>query len=158
MSNTQRKIFTQNEFGNEINITRIVETFELFDDWEDRYAYIIDLGKKLPAFPEDDRVEKNKIHGCQSQVWLSHYFDETQDKLYFLIDSDALIVKGLAAVVLAMLNAKNPAETLQVDVQGIFQELDLIRHISPTRGNGLESMVAKLRGIAASINNANHLQ
>jgi cysteine desulfuration protein SufE len=151
MNKLKSEIFTPNDFGGDINIDRIVETFGLFDDWEDRYAYIIDLGKKLPPFPDEARLAENKIHGCQSQVWLTHYYDKAQDKLYFLIDSDALIVKGLAAVVLAMLNAKQPKKMLAVDVQGIFQSIDLISHISPTRGNGLEAMVAKFRGIAQSV-------
>lgn len=151
MNKLKSEIFTQNDFGGDISIDRIVETFGLFDDWEDRYAYIIDLGKKLPPFPDEAKLAENKIRGCQSQVWLTHYYDNAQDKLYFLIDSDALIVKGLAAVVLAMLNAKQPEKMLAVDVQGIFQSLDLISHISPTRGNGLEAMVAKLCGIAESI-------
>lgn len=151
MHKLKNQLFTENDFGGDINIERIVETFGMFDDWEDRYAYIIDLGKKLPAFPDEARLAENKVHGCQSQVWLTHYYDSAEDRLYFLIDSDALIVKGLAAVVLAMLNAKQPKVMLAVDVQAIFQSIDLIGHISPTRGNGLEAMVTKLRAIAEHV-------
>ncbi len=151
MSNIQPEIYIDNDFGNDISIDRIIETFELLENWEDRYAYIIDLGKKLPEYPADARIDENKIQGCQSQVWLSAYFDEQHDKLYYLIDSDALIVKGLAAIVLAIHNGKSPSEILGLDVQSIFQTLDLISHISPTRGNGLESMVAKLKSIAQAV-------
>lgn len=143
--------FTSNEFGKSITPEEILETFDFFDDWEERYAYIIDLGKKLPAFPEAEKKEENYVHGCQSQVWLIHYLDEASGKLYLLIESDALIVRGLAAVVLASLNAKTPAEVVEVDIEKIFTEMDLIRHISPTRGNGLRSMVQKVKGIAAGL-------
>ncbi|WP_250656982.1 SufE family protein [Alkalimarinus coralli] len=140
--------FTQNDFGGPINTDEILDTFEFLDDWEERYAYIIDLGKKLPEFPESEKIEENYVHGCQSQVWLIHYLDEKSGKLYLLIESDALIVRGLAAVVLAAMNAKTPAELLAVDIEGLFEKMDLIRHVSPTRGNGLRSMVKKVQRIA----------
>ena len=140
--------FTQNDFGGSINTDEILDTFEFLDDWEERYAYIIDLGKKLPSFPESEKVEENYVHGCQSQVWLIHYLDEASGKLYLLIDSDALIVRGLAAIVLAAMNAKTPSELLAVNVEDIFEKMDLIRHVSATRGNGLRSMVKKVQVIA----------
>ena len=140
--------FTQNDFGGSINTDEILDTFEFLDDWEERYAYIIDLGKKLPEFPESEKIEDNYVHGCQSQVWLIHYLDEESGKLYLLIESDALIVRGLAAVVLAAMNAKTPSELLAVDIEALFEKMDLIRHVSPTRGNGLRSMVKKVQRIA----------
>lgn len=140
--------FTQNDFGGSINTDEILDTFEFLDDWEERYAYIIDLGKKLPAFPESEKVEENYVHGCQSQVWLIHYLDEESGKLYLLIDSDALIVRGLAAIVLAAMNAKTPSDLLAVNIEEIFEKMDLIRHVSATRGNGLRSMVKKVQVIA----------
>lgn len=140
--------FTQNDFGGSINTDEILETFEFLDDWEDRYAFIIDLGKKLPEFPDSEKVEANYVHGCQSQVWLIHHLDEASGKLYLLIESDALIVRGLAAVVLAAFNAKKPNELLAVNIEEIFEKMDLIRHVSPTRGNGLRSMVKKVQLIA----------
>ncbi|MFD2229407.1 SufE family protein [Alkalimarinus sediminis] len=148
MTIDKRAQFTQNDFGGSINTDEILDTFEFLDDWEERYAYIIDLGKKLPAFPESEKVEDNYVHGCQSQVWLIHYLDEKSGKLYLLIESDALIVRGLAAVVLAAMNAKTPTELLTVDIEGLFEKMDLIRHVSPTRGNGLRSMVKKVQRIA----------
>ncbi|UZE95454.1 SufE family protein [Alkalimarinus alittae] len=143
--------FTQNDFGGSINTDEILETFEFLDDWEDRYAFIIDLGKKLPEFPESEKIEANYVHGCQSQVWLIHHLDEASGKLYLLIESDALIVRGLAAVVLAAMNAKSPSDLLAVDIEEIFEKMDLIRHVSPTRGNGLRSMVKKVQVIAEQL-------
>ena len=141
--------FLDNPLGRNTTLDDVVDAFEFLDDWEDRYAYIIDLGKQLPAFPDDERVENNYVHGCQSQVWLIHLFDEDSGRLYLLIDSDAMIVRGLAAIILIAMNGKTPRELLTTDVDELFDRLDLMRHISPTRGNGLRAMVGKIRDIAA---------
>ena len=140
--------FKNSPFGTSTSITGVLEDFEFLDDWEERYSYIIDLGKSLPSFPDSERKEENYVHGCQSQVWLIHYYDEAKDTLYFLIDSDAIIVKGLAAVVLATLNAKTPSEIIELDVEAVFEGIDLMRHISPTRGNGLRSMLELVKNTA----------
>ena len=140
--------FTNTELGTELAVDDIRDGFELLDDWEERYAYIIDLGKKLPPFPDDERREENYVHGCQSQVWLIHHIDPQSGHLYLLIDSDAMIVRGLAAIIMTAFNGRTPAELLKVDVEGIFEDLDLMRHISPTRGNGLRAMVGKIQNIA----------
>lgn len=141
--------FLDNPLGRDTTLDDVLDAFELLDDWEERYAYIIDLGKQLPDFPDDERVEENYVHGCQSQVWLIHHFDEDSDRLYLLIDSDAMIVRGLAAIILVALNGKTPRDLLTTDVDELFEELDLFRHISPTRGNGLRAMVGRIRDIAA---------
>ena len=91
-----------------MTLENIIADLEFLDDWEERYSYIIDLGKSLPDFPEAEKTEENKVHGCQSQVWLSHYYDAPSNTMYVMLDSDAIIVKGLAAIVLAALNAKTP--------------------------------------------------
>jgi len=148
MSHASIEEFNANPFGNSITTSDILETFEFLDDWEERYSYIIDLGKSLPAFPESEKTEVNLVHGCQSQVWLIHHFDAANGKLLILIDSDAIIVKGLAAVVLAALNTKTPAEIESMDVEALFTKRDLMRHISPTRGNGLRSMLERIKAIA----------
>lgn len=142
--------FKNNPLGTETTVDDVTDAFEFLDDWEERYAYIIDLGKQLPAFPDEGRVEENYVHGCQSQVWLIHYYDEASDKLFLLIDSDAMIVRGLAAIILVALNGKSPRELLTTDIDELFESLDLFRHISPTRGNGLRAMVGKIRDIAAA--------
>lgn len=147
---TENNEFTSNELGTDVQIDDLMEAFEFLDDWEERYAYIIDLGRKLPPFPDSERKEENFVHGCQSQVWVTHHRDSDTGKLYFLIDSDAMIVKGLAAIVLVALNARAPEELLAVEVDEIFKEIDLFRHISPTRGNGLRNMVGKIQAIASS--------
>ncbi|QSP94941.1 SufE family protein [Marinobacter salinisoli] len=142
--------FKTNPLGTETTLDDVTDAFEFLDDWEERYAYIIDLGKQLPSFPDDARVEENYVHGCQSQVWLIHHYDEDSGRLYLLIDSDAMIVRGLAAIILVALNGKSPRELLTTDIDELFEELDLFRHISPTRGNGLRAMVGKIRDIAAA--------
>lgn len=142
--------FLDNPLGKDTTLDDVLDAFAFLDDWEDRYTFIIDLGRQLPAFPEDERVEENYVHGCQSQVWLIHYLDEESGKMYLLIDSDAMIVRGLAAIILVSLNGKTPRDLLTTDIDELFERLDLLRHISPTRGNGLRSMVSKIRDIAAS--------
>ena len=145
------KSFTSSPFGDSVNLDEIYENFEFLDDWEERYSYIIDLGKQLPSFPEEHKIEDNYVHGCQSQVWLIHHYDAESKKLYLLIESDAIIVKGLAAVVLTILNKKTASEVAEFDVEAVFEKLDLIRHISPTRGNGLRSMIDKIKKVAQTI-------
>ena len=142
--------FLHNPLGKDTTLEDVLDAFEFLDDWEERYAYIIDLGKQLPGFPDDERVEENYVHGCQSQVWLIHRYDEDSGKLFLLIDSDAMIVRGLAAIILVALNGKTPRELLATDIDELFEQLDLFRHISPTRGNGLRAMVGKIRDIAAA--------
>ncbi|MFT7339467.1 MAG: cysteine desulfuration protein SufE [Marinobacter maritimus] len=142
--------FMDNPLGENPTLEDVLDSFEFLDDWEERYAFIIDLGKQLPAFPDDARIEENYVHGCQSQVWLISHYDETSGKLYLLIDSDALIVRGLAALILVALNGRPPRDLLATDIDELFERLDLFNHISPTRGNGLRSMVGKIRDIAAA--------
>ena len=148
MSQLTLASYQTNPFGQSIRIEDILETVEFLDDWEERYSYIIDLGKSLPAFPEQEKTEENFVHGCQSQVWLSHYYDQNSQLLYVLLESDAIIVKGLAAIVLAALNAKSPQAIVDTDVEALFTKMDLMRHISPTRGNGLRAMMERIKNTA----------
>lgn len=137
------------QFGIEVSAEDIVDALSFFDSWEDRYKYIIDLGKELPALPERFRTDEYLVRGCQSQVWLTH---ELQDKqLFFQADSDAFIVKGLLGVVLAAYNGKTAAQILAVDIEGYFYRLDLLQHLSSTRGNGLKAMVKRIQDTAASL-------
>ena len=142
--------FANNTLGTNITLEDVVDAFEILDDWEDRYAFIIDLGKQLPPFPDSERTEKNYVHGCQSQVWLIHQYDKESGKLLLLIDSDAIIVRGLAAIILLAFNKLTPTDLLATDIDKLFERLDLFRHISPTRGNGLRSMISKIRNIATA--------
>lgn len=135
-------------FGRSIDAEEVEESLGFFDDWEDRYRYIIDLGKELPGLPDDLKTEDRFIHGCQSQVWIDHRLDPETGHLQFVVDSDALIVRGLAGIVLSALNDQTPEAIRAFDMEAFFERLDLLKHISPTRGNGLRSMVQKIRSLA----------
>ncbi|EAR08534.1 SufE family protein [Reinekea blandensis] len=134
-------------FGVDLTTDDILETLSFFDSWEDRYKYIIDLGKELPAMDAALKTDDRLVRGCQSQVWLAS--EPSDGRLYFQVDSDAHIVKGLLAVVMAAFNGKLPQDILDFDVDAYFSQLDLIRHLSPTRGNGLRAMVQTIRDTAA---------
>lgn len=134
-------------FGVDVTADDILETLSFFDSWEDRYKYIIDLGKELPAMDESLKTDDRLVRGCQSQVWLAS--EHSDGRLYFQVDSDAHIVKGLLAVVMAAFNGKVPKDILDFDVEAYFAQLDLVRHLSPTRGNGLRAMVQTIRDTAA---------
>ncbi|MEX1198394.1 MAG: SufE family protein [Pseudohongiellaceae bacterium] len=134
-------------FGTEITADEILDTLSFFDDWEERYRYIIDLGKELPPMDPAEQREDNLVRGCQSQVWLVPR--EEDGRLYFDVDSDAFIVKGLLGVVLAAYNGKRPEEIRDFDIEGYFSDLDLMRHLSPTRGSGLQAMVKRIQNAAA---------
>lgn len=137
---------TQSPFGTEITPEEILDTLGFFDDWEERYKYIIDLGKQLPAIDDSKKTEEYLLRGCQSQVWIDSAL--VNDKLFFEVDSDAHIVRGLLAVVLSAYNNKTPAEVLAFDIDGFFAQVDLVKHLSPTRGNGLTAMVKKIQQTA----------
>lgn len=126
----------------------ILDDLEFFDSWEERYKYIIDLGKALPAFPEELHTPERLVKGCQSNVWLEIAGDK--DKIEFLVDSDAVIVKGLLVLVLAAYNNKSPQDIVGFDIDDYFKKLDLERHISPTRGNGLKAIVSRINNIATA--------
>lgn len=134
---------TQSPFGTEITPEEILDTLGFFDDWEERYKYIIDLGKQLPAIAEDKKNEAFLLRGCQSQVWIDSVV--SNGKLYFEVDSDAHIVRGLLAIVLSAYNNKTPAEILAFDIDDFFAQVDLVKHLSPTRGNGLTAMVNRIQ-------------
>ena len=126
----------------------IVETLSFFDSWEDRYRYMIDLGKEIPAMDNSLKTDDRLVPGCQSQVWVDWKKDNQQ--FLFSVDSDALIVKGLLAIVMAAYNQKTQEEILNFDIENYFSQLDLIKHLSPTRGNGLKAMVEKIKLIASN--------
>ena len=127
-----------------MKLEEIKETFSFFTDWESKYRYIIDLGKELPDINEKDKIDENLIRGCQSQVWLTHSL-ETDQTIKLNIDSDAYIVRGLISIVSAALNNKPPAEIIDFDVESLFLELELLEHLSPTRGNGLRALVQQIK-------------
>ena len=124
----------------------IIEDLSFFDDWEQRYQYIIDLGKALPTMSEALHTPERLVKGCQSNVWIE--VNEENGKLQFQMDSDAYIVRGLLVLVMAAYNNKTPQQILDFNIDQYFQRLDLERHLSPTRGNGLRAMVARILSIA----------
>lgn len=123
----------------------LVEEFSYFDNWMDRYQYIIDLGRHLPEFPEADKIETNKIKGCQSQVWFVASCDN--DLLQFRAISDAAIVSGLIALLLRIYSGRRPREILDTPADFVAA-LGLEQHLSPTRSNGLASMLQAIRAFA----------
>ncbi len=140
---------TKSPFGTEITPEEILDTLGFFDDWEERYKYIIDLGKQLPAIDDSKKTEVFLLRGCQSQVWIDSKV--VGDRLFFEVDSDAHIVRGLLAVVLSAYNNKTAAEILAFDIDNFFAQVDLVKHLSPTRGNGLTAMVKKIQLTAENI-------
>ncbi len=130
-----------------MDLDEIKETFEFLDDWEDKYRFIIDLGRTLPSLPEALRNETHLVRGCQSQVWLyveCQRIDEHQIIMNLHMDSDAHIVRGLIAIVVAALSGRSPREVLEFDIQTLFKYLELLQHLSPTRGNGLVAMLNRI--------------
>lgn len=131
-----------------MNIEEIVDNFALFDDWEDRYRYLIEIGSKLPPMPEGLKTEQTKVRGCMSQVWMVLEWDAA-GKLAILADSDAQIVRGLVAVLWVMFQGKTAAEAQALDVEGVFKNLGLDQHLSPNRRNGFFAMVECIRAFIA---------
>jgi cysteine desulfuration protein SufE len=125
-------------------LDEIRDNFAFLDDWEDRYRYVIELGRQLPPFPESARTDENKVRGCASQVWLDTHVSPDRT-LTFLGDSDAHIVRGLIAILQATYSGKPVQEVLETNPETIFSELQLKDHLTPQRSNGLRSMVDRLR-------------
>lgn len=125
-----------------MDIEELAENFELLDDWEDKYRYIIDLGEKLPSLPAEFHTDEWKVQGCQSQVWLVP--EKQGDKLFFKGDSDAIIVKGIIAIVLMIFSGHTAQEIKAINIEEIFNRLNLREHLSPSRRNGLAAMTEKI--------------
>lgn len=129
-------------------IDEIRDNFALLDEWEDRYRYVIELGKSLAPLPEQDRTAENKVQGCASQVWLARSVaknERGEPVLTFIGDSDAHIVRGLIAILLSIYSGQTPKRILDVDALRTFDELGFREHLSPQRSNGLRSMVQRVR-------------
>jgi cysteine desulfuration protein SufE len=136
-----------------LTIDDIIENFALLDEWDDRYRYVIELGKALPAMPENDHTEANKVRGCASQVWLvTHVKPDGAGGpvLTFEGDSDAHIVRGLVAILLALYSGKRAQEILATDALALFERIRLRDGLTPQRSNGLRSMVERVRAEAAA--------
>lgn len=128
----------------------LLENFKLLESWEDRYKYVIDLGKALPPMPDAEKNDANKVQGCMSQVWFKFLpSQENPPKIDFLADSDAFIVKGLAAILHIIYAGKTPAEISRIDLHGFFQQLGLESHLSMNRRNGFYAMAERIRNAGA---------
>lgn len=135
----------------EEKMEELEENFELLDGWEDRYAYLMELGQKMPPLPDSERIEANRIKGCQAMVWLkSSVVKGTPKRIEFLADSDSHIVKGLLAMLRMLYSGKRVDEILAIDAKKIFGKLGLDRHLSPTRSTGLNAMVQEIRRLATT--------
>jgi cysteine desulfuration protein SufE len=133
-------------YGAPTTLEHLLEAFEFLEDWEDRYRFILDLGHKLPQMPEAEKTEANFVHGCQSQVWVAlHESDGVGSPIELRADSDAFIVKGLAAMVVTMLAGRNAGDIAEYDIESVFDQLGLHEHLSPTRSNGLHGMVEQVK-------------
>ncbi len=133
----------------EMTFAELAENFALFDDWEDRYRYLIDLGRKLPPLPDALRTEANKVRGCMSQVWLvTGHPPGDPSRFAFSADSDAHIVKGLIAVLGVLFSGQTPDAIAGIDPEAAFKTLGLDQHLSPTRRNGLVAMVQRIKAAA----------
>lgn len=134
-----------------MDLNEIVENFESLDDWEDRYRYLIELGKELAPLEPAAHNEMNKVKGCVSQVWLETHRQCDAGgtlRLTFKGDSDAHIVKGLVALVFALYSGKTPDQILETDAQALFQKLGLSAHLTPQRSNGVRAMVERIKSDA----------
>ena len=133
-------------------LSDITSDFAVLDDWEDRYRYLIELGRELPPLPDEQRTDANKVRGCASQVWLATEIrsEGGNPVLHFLADSDAHIVRGLIAILSAIYNDRPVDEVLTIEADPIFEKLGLKEHLTPQRSNGLASMVARVRADATA--------
>ena len=138
------------------DIDDLIDNFSLIEDWEERYRYVIELGKELEPLPESAHNEHNKVRGCASQVWVETRVEPRSGQsplLFFRGDSDAHIVKGLVALVLAYYSGHSPEAILNRDIAPLFKELGLAEHLTPQRANGVRAMVERIRRDAAQASN-----
>ncbi|WP_027583549.1 SufE family protein [Bradyrhizobium sp. Ai1a-2] len=134
-----------------MTIDEIRENFSLLDEWDDRYRYVIELGRTLAPMPEEEHSTANKVQGCVSQVWLSRKIDRAGNgapRLHYLGDSDAHIVRGLIAILLTLYSDRTPKEILATDAAAIFDEFGFREHLTPQRSNGVRSMIERIRSDA----------
>ena len=140
-----------------MTIDEIRDNFELLEEWDDRYRYVIELGRTLEPMPEAEHSAGNKVNGCASQVWLSKQIDRSgnsEPRLNYLGDSDAHIVRGLIAVLFALFDGKTAEDILRTDAPAVFAELGLKEHLTPQRSNGFFSMVERIRNDARALTTA----
>ena len=136
---------TQQETADEL-----IEAFEMFEDWEDRYRFLIDAAKGMPPLPDAAKVEENRVHGCQSNVWMiaQPKQEDGETRIDFLGDSDSVFTRGMVALVRKIYSGQTPRDILAFDLEGFLEKLGLDQHLSMGRRNGLDGMVKRVRGVA----------
>ncbi len=125
----------------------VIDSFSMFDEWLDKYEYLIELGKNLSSYPESSKTDDKLIKGCQSRVWLDYKLEN--GKIYFIADSDAIITKGIISLLISVYSGRTPEEISSSDF-GFIEKIGLKENLSPTRANGLVSMIAKIKEVALS--------
>lgn len=125
----------------------IADEFSMFDEWLDKYEYLIELGKSLDAYPEDKKTEDKLIKGCQSRVWLD--YKKENDRIFFIADSDAIITKGIISLLIKIYSGRTAGEIMKSDFS-VIDKIGLKENLSPTRANGLVSMIARIREVASN--------
>lgn len=135
---------TQHEQAQEL-----ADAFEMFDSWDDRYLFLIDAAKKLPRLPDDAKTEANRVHGCQSNVWMIARPGQSGQTIEFLADSDSVFTRGMIALVHKIYSDQTPHDILSFDIEGFLRKLELDQHVSMGRRNGLDGMVKRVKTLAA---------
>jgi len=131
-------------------IDSLVDEFEVFDEWDERYQYLLELGDNLPDMPDDWKTEQNRVEGCRSTVWLvARFHGSGEPRMELIADSDSQIVRGLIAILSRIYNGRTPEEILRCDIQCLFDKLQLRKHLSGARRNGLRSMIQRVHALAA---------
>lgn len=132
-----------------IEIEEIIEDFSFIDHWEERLRYVVELGRELPPMPEKDKIDANRMYGCQSRVWITSTLEQTEPHtLIFNGASDAQIVQGLITIVFSIVNGKTPQYIVDYNIKGLFKELGLSSHLTPSRANGLNQLVESVKATA----------
>ncbi len=135
----------------EAQADEIRDAFEMFDDWADKYQFLMDLGKKLEPMPDADKTEGNRVKGCQSNVWLVAHPVPGTDRIEFQADSDSAIVKGLVAILWRVYSGQPAKEILTFDIEKLLCDLELDQHLTLNRRNGLVGMVARIKALASEL-------
>ncbi len=130
----------------------LIETFDMLGDWEEKYRFIIDLGRQMPTLPEEEKTDANKVSGCLSSVWVIARSAEADGEqvIEFLADSDSAIVRGLVAMLRSVYSGQTPRDIVAFDIDGLFERLQLGQHLSMGRRNGLSEMVRRIKTLAAA--------
>lgn len=132
-----------------MSVEQLIESFDLLDEWDERYRYIIELGDQLDEMPAELKTEQTRVEGCVSNVWLVYEIQAgNPPRIQFIADSDSQIVRGLVAMLLMIYSGRTPQEIIDVDIDAVFDRVGLKQHLSRSRSNGLRSMVRRIRQIA----------